>query len=152
MRAVIDSSISCLKLLEGGVDLVGRAALLVDGENAPLEIDTGLDAAQHFVGGTEDAVEEVELLGEQLVDAAVGLVALVEEVDDDDVVLLPVAVAAADALLDALRVPRQVVVDDQRAELQVDAFGRRLGGDHHGGIVAEMLDQCRAAVDGARTR
>jgi hypothetical protein len=33
----------------------------------------------------------------------------------------PSAQAAADALLDALRVPGQVVRDDQRAELQVDA-------------------------------
>ena len=106
--------------------------------------------AEHFVGGAEDAVEEAELLAQQLEHAAVGLVALVQEVDDDHVVLLAVAVAAADALLDALRVPGQVVVDDQRAELEVDAFGRRLGGEQDRGFVAEVLDQRGAHVHRAR--
>ena len=108
--------------------------------------------AEHLVGGAEDAVEEAELLAQQLEYAPIGLVALVQEVDDDDVVLLPVAVAAADALLDALRVPGQVVVDDQRAELEVDAFGRRFGGEHDGRLVAEVLDQRGAHVHCARTR
>jgi hypothetical protein len=43
--------------------------------------------------------------------------------------LLPVAVASSDALLDPLRVPGQVVVDDQRAELEVDALGGGFGGE-----------------------
>ena len=106
-----------------------RAAFLVDGEDALLEIHAGFDGAEHFVGCTEDAVEEAEFLAQQFENTAVGLVAFVQEVDDDDIVLLPVAMAAADALLDALRVPGQVVVDDQRAELQVDAFGRGFGGE-----------------------
>ena len=87
---------------------------------------------------------------EQFEHAAVGLVALVEEVDDDDVVLLPVAVAAADALLDPLRVPGQVVVHDQRAELEVDALGCGLGGEQDRGLVAEVLDERRAHVHRAR--
>jgi hypothetical protein len=41
-------------------------------------------------------------------------------------------VAATDALLDTLWVPRQVVVDDDRAELKVDALRGGLGGDHVG--------------------
>ena len=49
---------------ERGVDLLGRAALLVDGEDALLEVHAGLDGAQHFVGGPEDAVEEAELLAQ----------------------------------------------------------------------------------------
>ena len=106
--------------------------------------------AEHFVGSAEDAVEQAELLGQQLKHAAVGLVALVQEVDDDDVVLLPVAMAAADALLDPLRVPGQIVVDDQRAELQVDAFGRGFGCEHDRRVVAEMLDQARSRTSTAR--
>ena len=105
-------------------------------------------AAQHLVACAEHAAEQLELLGEQLVDALVGSVLLVEEVDDDDVVLLAVAVTAADALLDPLRVPGQVVVDDQRAELQIDAFGGGLGGDHDYRFVAEILDQRSAHVGG----
>ena len=42
----------------------------------------------------------------------VGLISFVEKVDDDHVMLLTVAVTAADPLFDALRVPGQVVVDD----------------------------------------
>lgn len=114
--------------LKGGVDLVGRAALLADGEDALFEIDARLDGAQHLVAGAEHAVEELELFRKQFEHAAVGGVALVEKVDDHHVVLLAVAMAAADALFDALGVPGQVVIEHQRAELQVDAFGRRLGG------------------------
>ena len=56
--------------------------------------------------------------------------------------------AAADALLDALRVPRQVVVDDHRAELEVDALRGRLGGDHDRALVAEVVHERLAAVRG----
>ncbi len=102
-----------LQGLEGGVDLLRGPALLVDREDALFEVHAGFDRAQHLVGGAEHAAEQVELLLQQLQNAAVGLVALIEEVDDHHVVLLAVAMAAADALFDALRVPGQVVVDDQ---------------------------------------
>ena len=58
--------------------------------------------------------------------------------------------AAADALLDPLRVPRQVEVDDQRAELKVDTLGGRLRGDQNRGFIAEMLDDGGLHVHGAR--
>ena len=58
--------------------------------------------------------------------------------------------AAADPLLDPLRVPGQVVVDDQIAELQVDAFGGGLGGDHDGRFVAEILHEGGPHVGGRR--
>ena len=74
---------------------------------------------------------------------------MVHKVDHHHVVLLAVAVAAANALFDALGVPWQVVVDDQRAELQVDALGPGLGGDHDAGRFFEMLDQRGAGVGGA---
>ena len=49
-----------------------------------------------------------------------------------------------------MRIPGQVVVDDEGAELEVDALGGGLGGDHDlraGAIVlAEVIDQGRAAV------
>ena len=76
---------------------------------------------------------------------------LVEEVDDDHVELLAVAVAAADALLDALRVPGQIVVHHEVAELEVDALGGGFGGDQNRGLVAEVLDQRRTHVGGGRT-
>ena len=64
-----------------------------------------------------------------------------DEVDDRDVALLAVAVAAADALLDALRVPRQVVVDDRLAELEVQALRARFGADQHLRARAELVHQ-----------
>ena len=65
----------------------------------------------------------------------------IEEVDDHDIELLAVAVASANALFDALRIPGKVVIDHEIAELKVDAFGRRFGGDHDGGFIAEVFDQ-----------
>jgi hypothetical protein len=47
-------------------------------------------------------------------------------------------VDAAHALLEAHRVPRDVVVDHQPAELEVDAFTRGLGGDEHLCVLAEL--------------
>ena len=51
---------------------------------------------------------------------------------------LAVAVDAADPLLQPDGVPGDVVVDHQPAELQVDAFAGRLGGDEHLGRLAEL--------------
>ena len=50
-----------------------------------------------------------------------------DEVEDEAVVLLAVAVDAAHPLLQPHRVPRDVVVDHEPAELEVDPFARRLG-------------------------
>ena len=58
-----------------------------------------------------------------------------DEVDDADVVLLAVAVDAPHPLLEARGVPRDVVVHHQPAELEVDPFSRRIGGDEEAGAV-----------------
>jgi len=79
------------------------------------------------------------------------IVAFVQEVHDDHIMRLPIAMAASDALFDPLRVPRKVVVDDLRAELQVDTLGGGLGCDHDRGIVAEFFYQCSTNIDGARS-
>ena len=75
---------------------------------------------------------------------ALRLVVAGEKVDDGDVARPPVAVAAADALLDALRVPRQVVVDDGVAELQVQPFRPRFRRDQDRGALAELVDERQA--------
>ncbi len=62
--------------------------------------------------------------------------------------LLTVAMAAADALLDPLRVPRQIVIHNHRAELKIDPFRPRFGGNHDLAFFAEVIDQCRAHVGG----
>ena len=127
-----------LQLLEGTVDFSLRAALLVDLPDARLDVD-GVCLAQHLVAGTKHIVEELELRAEQVEHAHIGIVAQVDEVDHHHVVLLSVAVATANALLYALRIPGQVVVDDQRAELKVQALGSRLGSNHNVGLVLEVV-------------
>ena len=65
------------------------------------------------------------------------------------------AVDAAEALLEAVRVPGQVVVDHQVGALEVDALAGGVGGDQHLhlGVVHEALDDsapllaAHAAVD-----
>ena len=119
-----------LQSIERGLNLVGLSALLVDRCNPLLEVHAGFDGAEDFVTRAEHSLEQLELLREELEHALVGRVLPVQEVDDDDVVLLAVSVAAADALLDPLGVPGKVVVDDERAELKVDAFRACFGGNH----------------------
>ncbi len=63
------------------------------------------------------------------------------------VVLLAVAMAAPDALLDALRIPGQVVVHDRVAELQVEALRAGLGGDEHLRARLELVNQREADRD-----
>jgi hypothetical protein len=117
------------QLDEGGVDVGRCAATVINLGDALFKVDPAFDLPQDLVRGTEHAVEQMELVLQQLQHTLVGCVTLVQEVDDHHVKALAVAVAAADALLHALRVPGQVVVDDERAELQVDALGRGLGSD-----------------------
>ena len=78
------------------------------------EIDSRFDGAKHFVGRTKDPAEEAELFGQQFEHPTICLVPLIEEVDDDNVVFLTITMAPANTLLDALRIPRQVVVNDER--------------------------------------
>ena len=92
-----------LELVELELDLFGRAALLVDGDDALFKIHTGLDGPDDFITGSEHSIEQLELLRKQLIHANIGGIGLVEEVDDYHVVLLTVAMAPSDALLDTLR-------------------------------------------------
>ena len=92
---------------------------------------------QHLADDVEDAVGQhgphlFELFQQAFEDAALddGLALLGvagDEVEGVNVPLLADAVDAAEALLQAGRVPGQVVIDHQPAELQVDAFAGCLG-------------------------
>ena len=138
-----------LQLGKGGVDLVGGPAALINREDAILEINARLDRAEHIVRRAKHSAEERKLLSQQFEHSLVGLIPFVQKVDHDNVVLLAVAVAAADSLLNTLRVPRQVVVHDQRAKLHVHAFCRCFGRQHDRCVVTEVLDEGGAQVDRA---
>ena len=60
--------------------------------------------------------------------------------------LLAVAVATSDALLNTLGVPREVVIDNHGAELEVNAFGAGFGGDHDLCFVSEPVNECGTHV------
>ena len=55
------------------------------------------------------------------------------------------------ALINALRIPGQIIIHYRRAELQVHPLRRRFRGQHHSGMIPEIFNQCGAAVDGSRT-
>ena len=130
-----------LQPIESLLYFLRRATLVIDLRDAFLEVHTVADAAQHLVAGTENSAEELELLIQQFIYTHIGSIAFVEEVDNYHVVLLPVAMAAANALLDALWVPGHIIVHHQRAELEVDALGCRLGGNHPLGAIVYCLKE-----------
>src|SRR6266700_8240741 len=59
---------------------------------------------------------------------------------------LPIAMATADALLDALWIPGQIIINHEATELEIDPFCARFGGNHDGGTLPEFLNQCSAYV------
>ena len=93
-------------------------------------------------------VEQVKLFLQQLQHMLVCLVAMLQKVDQHHVKALAAAVPAADALLNPLWVAGQVVVDDERAKLQVHALRGSLGGDQDVGVREELVDRRGAAADG----
>lgn len=112
---------------------------MIDISNALLEIDAGLDRSEHLVAGAKYPFEELELLGEQLEDALIGGIFAVEEVYDDVVVTLPVAMAAPDPLLNALGISGQVIIHDQRTELKVNPLSSGFGRDHDPALLTEVV-------------
>ena len=141
-------------------DLVQRARSAVDVAEIVLELErqrrhddlgrVGARLVQHLVRRVQDLAEQIELLAQDLERQALRFVVPGDEVDHRDVALLAVAVAAADALLDALRVPRQVVVDDRLAELEVQPLCAGLGADEHLRPRAELVHQREPDGDFAR--
>ena len=102
-----------LQNVERGLYFRLGAAFLEDVVNLALErLAVLVHNPQHVVGRAEQPLEKAELLRKQLVHADIGGVPRIAEVDDNDIELLPVAVATSDALFDALRVPGQIIVHD----------------------------------------
>ena len=60
--------------------------------------------------------------------------------------LLAVAVATSDALLNTLGVPGEVVIDNHGAELEVNPLCACFGGDHDLCFISEPVNECGAHV------
>ena len=112
-------------IVEFGVDLCLVARFLNDFQNPSFDVDASLDNAQHLVARPKHASKEFELLVKQLEYTLLGAILEVQKINDGHVDLLAVPVTPADALFDALRIPGQVEIDDQRTELKVDSFRSR---------------------------
>ena len=114
----------------------------------------GVEVAQHtlHVRGRQDLAHDVEY--RVVVEGVADLLELVQqplqdptldgvgrdEVEDQAVEPLSVAVDTAHSLFEAVRIPRDVVVEEDVAALQVDAFAGRLGGDQDlDGAISELL-------------
>ena len=136
-----------LKGIKGSLDLGIGSTGLIDRCDAAFYVHTGFKGSKNFVRSPEHTIEKTELLTEKLEDSLVGLVAAVEEVDDDNIVLLAVPVTPANALFDPLGIPGQVEVHNKRAKLQVDSFGGGFRGDQDCSLVAEMLHDGRLYVN-----
>ena len=115
------------------------------------EINPTANAAQHFVTGAKHAVEQLKLLIQQFIDTHISRIAFIQKINHHDIELLPVAVAAPYSLFNALGIPRHVVIDDKGAELEVDAFGSRFGGNHDGSLVSEVIYNSCPPVRRGRT-
>jgi len=76
-----------LELIELELNLFGRPALLVDGDDALFKVHARLDSTDNLIAGSEHPVKQLELFREQLVDTDIGGVRFVKEVDDNHVVL-----------------------------------------------------------------
>jgi hypothetical protein len=87
-----------LQFVKRGRDLLRSPALLVDRGDPLLEINTGLDSSQDFVAGAKYSFEKLKLLVQELKNALIGRVVLVDEVHNDNIVLLPISMAAPDTL------------------------------------------------------
>jgi len=104
-----------------------------------------LGGGQHFAHHVEHGVvvegiaDFLQLFEQTLQDLALDRVGG-DEVEDQVVLALAVAVDAAHALFEAVGVPGDVVVEEDVADLQIDAFACGLGGDEHlNGALAELL-------------
>ena len=137
------------ELPKGILDLRGGATLLIDLVDPLFESNPGwINSAEHLVTGAENRAEKGELGLKQLVNPTIRGICRVDEINHHHIALLAVTVTAADALLDSLGVPRQVVIDHQIAKLQIDTLRGGLGRQHDLRAVPEMLHQGCAQVRG----
>ena len=104
------------------------------------------DRAEDLFAAADRVLEHADPPEAALVDVGIDG-ARRDEVDDrHGLALLAVAVDAADALLDPHRVPRQVVVDEEVAELEVEALAADFGRQQHVDRVGIFLGQREAAA------
>src|SRR5262249_7947963 len=133
-------------LHHGSTDLVGQLLLelikcrpnlflgatgLVDFQNPSFKVYPRANRPEDLIRRTEDTLKEPEFLVEEFINTSVRSILAIDKVQDHYIVFLPITVTAADPLLNPLRVPGEVIIHCQVAELEVEPFGPSLGGDEN---------------------
>ena len=95
-----------LKLIKCRLDLFFGTALIVYLQNFHLQSGGVVNLAQHIIRCTENTIKQLELVSKQFVYPFVCCITLVQKVDHNHIIRLPVTVAAANALFNALGIPR----------------------------------------------
>ena len=120
--------------------IFGSFAFLIDFCNAHFKIHAGLQCPQNLIRRTEYALEQLKFLRQQFIDTFVSGVFLIQEINDNDIIFLPISVATSNTLLNTLRIPRQIVVDHKAAELQIDTLCGGFCSNQDAGTVTEFLN------------
>ena len=143
-----DEGVELLLLLSGGAALLDVDAhgfhparevfLTLGGEpffgEPALELLCAAEFAEDQIQLAHDQLEQLDLLIEQLEDVRLDRPRRCE-VHDVDLARLPDAVQPSNALLHHHRVPRQVVVHEHVAELEVPSLAAGASGDQHAALV-----------------
>src|SRR5436189_4445250 len=113
-------------------DVVDRTGLVIDAPELRLEVETdsrdeGLwkivrRHMQDSVRAVEHLAEQIELLAQNFERETLGLILARQKAHHGHSSTLAVAMDAPNALLNPLRIPRQIVVDQRVAKLQVQAL------------------------------
>ena len=108
-----------LERVELTIYLGVRSTTVIDFRDAALDVDTAFDCAQDLVAGSENSLEQAELVSEQLKDSSVRCADPCLGGSRLLVMALAVTMATTNSLFYSLRVPREVIVDHERAKLKV---------------------------------
>src|SRR3990167_6371907 len=119
---------------------------LVNVDNPLFKVDSRFDATKYFVAGTKNTVEKAEFFRKKLIHPLISGIVFVEKIDYNHIVFLAVSVTSSYSLLNPLGIPRKVIVDYKRAELEVDSFSCCLSGDHDFSFFAKIINERSSSV------
>ena len=105
------------------------------------KIYSTLNGTKHLVTCSKHTLEELEFFRKELKNTQISSVFTIQKIHHHDIMLLAVSMTTANSLFDALRIPGQVVINNQGTELEVDPLGACLGGYHYPPLITKVFDQ-----------
>ena len=113
LHGVVKFNRSNLNRFKCPVDFLRSSASKENFSNPTLELLTVPGFSQCGIAAAQYPIEDFQLVGEQFQQALFRLIISIEEVHNHHVILLFATVTTTDSLLNALRIPRQVIVYQQ---------------------------------------